>query len=491
MLTLRNISKTFPGVKALSGVSFAVPTGQVHALCGENGAGKSTLMNILAGNLQPDTGGAIEWNGEEVHIRDFNHARTLGIAIVYQERSLVDSLSIADNMFANRLPLTRWGLVNYQQLYRQTNAMMDRLGLPHLRPQTPVADLSPAEKQMVEIGKALTQQPKLLILDEPTASITDTETQTLFRIIRQLKQQDVSVIYISHRLAEIFEIADAVTVLKDGVHQITQPIAQTSPDQLIRCMVGRDIARLSRESTTRDAVALVVENLSGYRFASVSFTVRQGEIVALAGLVGAGRSEVARAIFGIDPKRSGTVALNGQPLAIRHPADALAAGIGYVPEDRKHQGLFLDMSVQDNVLSGVFAGSDRLTERRQAQVAAHYKTELRIQTPSLDQPVRLLSGGNQQKCILARWLYLNPTVLIVDEPTHGIDVGAKFEIYQLLRKLAAQGTAIVLISSELPEVLSLADRILVMHEGRLSGELSRAEATEEIILELASDSNDK
>jgi ribose transport system ATP-binding protein len=486
MLTLKNISKTFPGVRALAGVSFAVQAAEIHALCGENGAGKSTLMNILAGNHQPDPGGIIEWQGEPVSIRDYNHARELGIAIVYQERSLVDTLTLADNLFANRPPRTQWGFIDYKSLNRLTSALLQQLDLGHLKPQTLVSELSPAEKQMIEIGKALSQNPDLLILDEPTASLTDRETQTLFRIIRELQAQGVSVIYISHRLAEIFQLADTVTVLKDGIHQITQPVADTSSDALIRSMVGRDLARMEHQTSVREEVVLDVTGLSGGRFSDISFSVRRGEILALAGLVGAGRSEVARAIFGADPTASGSVLLNGKLLTTRHPADALRAGIGYVPEDRKQQGLFLDMDVQDNILAGAFAGDRSLTETEKTQIADRYRTELRIQTPSLHQPVRLLSGGNQQKCVLARWLHLNPAVLIVDEPTHGIDVGAKFEIYGLLRQLAANGTGIVLISSELPEVLALADRILVMHEGQLSGELTQAEATEEKILALAS-----
>lgn len=488
MLSLDHISKTFPGVKALSDVSLTLQAGEVHALCGENGAGKSTLMNILVGNQQPDAGGSIQLDGQPVQISDFNQARALGIAIVYQERSLVDTLSIAENMFANRYPRTRWGLIDYRELYGQTTDLLRLLDLLHLTPRTLVGDLSPADKQMVEFGKALSQRPRILILDEPTASITEKETQTLFRIIRQRQAEGVGIIYISHRLAEIFAIADRVTVLKDGKHQATLPIGQTSPDNLIRRMVGRDITTLAKPEPVTGEVVLAVNSLAGGRFRDVSFTVGRGEIVALAGLVGAGRTEVARAIFGIDPKTSGSVSVSGRVCTIHHPADAIASGIGYVPEDRKQQGLFLDMSVQANILAGVFAGDESTSASEQRQIATRYKDDLRIQTPTVDQPVRLLSGGNQQKCVLAKWLHLNPRVLIIDEPTHGIDVGAKFEIYQLLRALAAKGTAILLISSELPEVLALADRVLVLHEGQVNGELDGATATEEKILALASGS---
>lgn len=485
-LKLKNISKSFGVVKALQAIDFELLEGEVHALCGENGAGKSTLMNILVGNHQPDAGGEILIDNKRVNITDFNHSRSLGIAIVYQERSLIDSLSIAENIFANRLPTNRWGFVDYQALYNQTNQILEKLGLSFLQPKTLVSELSTAQKQMVEIGKALSQNPKVLILDEPTASITEQETQTLFGIINELKKQQVGIIYISHRLAEIFQIADKVTVLKDGQYQGTNMIAETSPTQLIKQMVGRDIELSQRNKAIDNEVVLSVENLSGERFQDISFKINKGEIVALAGLVGAGRSEVARAIFGIDAKHGGFVKLNGENTTISHPADALAAGIGYVPEDRKSQGLFLDMSVQENIVSSIFAGKSHFSESELSRISTQFKEELRIQTPSVHQPVRLLSGGNQQKCVLARWLHANPKVLIIDEPTHGIDVGAKFEIYELLRTLAAKGTAILLISSELPEVLQMADRVLVMYAGKISGELTHSAATEEAILNLAS-----
>ena len=486
MLKLTNISKTFPGVKALSEVSFTLNKGEVHALCGENGAGKSTLMNILSGNLQPDEGGEIRLNNLKITIQNFNHARSLGIAIVYQERSLIDTLSVAENIFANRSPKNRWGFIDFERLFTDTKAILNQLDLGFLNPNTLVSELSPAEKQMVEIGKALSQNPEILILDEPTASITEKETQTLFNIIKTLKSKGTGIIYISHRLAEIFEIADVVTVLKDGKHQITEPVSDSSPEQLIKRMVGRDIVMLEGKSHAKMDIVLEVQNLSGGIFHDCSFQVKKGEIVALAGLVGAGRSEVARAIFGIDKKSAGTIKLNGEILDLKHPANAISKGIGYVPEDRKSQGLFMEMSVKENILAGVFSKSDAVSEQEQTNIAQHYKEELRIQTPSIDQTIGLLSGGNQQKCVLARWLHLNPKVLMVDEPTHGIDVGAKFEIYQLLRKLAEKGTAIILISSELPEVLIMSDRILVMHLGKIKGELSKEEATEENILALAS-----
>ena len=489
ILVINHISKTFPGVKALTEVSFDLGAGEVHALCGENGAGKSTLMNLLAGNLQPDIFGRIRLDDEVVTLAGFADAQRRGISIVYQERSLIDTLSIAENCFANRHPRTRWGLIDYATLRAQTRALLAQLDLPDLDPNQLVATLSPAEKQLVEIGKALANKPRILILDEPTASLTDRETETLFGIVRRLKTQGVGIIYISHRMAEIFTLADRVTVLKDGKHQATLPIADTSPDHLIRLMVGRELVAETAPSSATDKVILAVEGLSGDRFQHVNFQVRSGEVVGLAGLVGAGRSEIARAIVGIDPKTAGTVAMNGQICAINHPADALQYGLGYLPEDRKQQGLFLDMTLRENILAGRLAGNGlkrRVPVAEQQAVAESFRTSLRIQAPGIETTVRALSGGNQQKALLARWLHLNPRLLIVDEPTHGVDVGAKFDIYQLLRQLAANSTGILLISSELPEVLALADRVLVVHNGQIAGELSRAEATEARILALAS-----
>lgn len=486
MIRLLNISKTFPGVKALSEVSFDIHPGEVHAVCGENGAGKSTLMNILAGNLQPDEGGVIEINGRPTTIADYNHARALGFSIVYQEKSLIDSLSIAENIFINRVPLNRWGLMDYRKLYEHTVPILDKLDLHHLNPRQLVVELSPAEKMMVEIGKALSQNPTVLILDEPTASLTEKETLTLFKLIASLKQKQVAVIYISHRLKEIFQIADKVTVLKDGKYQGTELIHQTSPGQLIKTMVGRTINELNKPEYKNGEIILQVDKLSGSRFTDCSFSIHRGEILALAGLIGAGRSEIARVIFGLDKRTSGTIHFKKEPVDFNHPADAIRKGIAYVPEDRKAQALFLEMSVRDNINSTVIAGDQWMNEQEQISTAGAYQNQLHIQTPSLDQTIKLLSGGNQQKCVLARWLQLKPDLLIVDEPTQGIDIGTKYEIYQLLIDLAASGTSILLISSELPEVLALADRTLVLHLGRIVGSVARQDASEERILSMAS-----
>lgn len=486
-LQLIDISKYFPGVKALDGINFDLKPGEVHALCGENGAGKSTLMNILTGNLAPDVG-EIRLNTQAVTIANPTHAARLGIAIVYQQLSLIDTLSVAENIFANFQPRNRWGFINYKALNTQTKELLGSLQMDYIQPDWLVGDLSPGEKQMVEIAKALSKNPDILILDEPTASITERETNTLFRLINGLKTAGKSVIYISHRMAEIFQIADRVTVLKDGRYQGTRELAEITSDALIRMMVGRELVEHSATSTASRQELLRVEGLSGKGFDDISFTLHRGEILGLAGLVGAGRTELAQTIFGYLPRYAGQLFLSGKSLKIKHPADAIAAGIGYVPEERKSQGLFLDKSVAENMVAASLrvASSGKLYNAAKANALAEAMREkLRIVTPHVQQEVVNLSGGNQQKVVLAKWLLTNPEVLIVDEPTHGIDVGAKAEIYALLRQLAATGKGIIIISSELPELLALADRILVIRQGQLAGELDGKEATEEKVLSLA------
>ncbi|MCY7353284.1 MAG: sugar ABC transporter ATP-binding protein [Cytophagaceae bacterium] len=488
-LQLLKIGKQFPGVKALENVDFQLLPGEVHALCGENGAGKSTLMNILTGNLQPDSG-EIRLNGQKISIRNPAQAAELGIAIVYQQLSLVDTLSVAENIFANQQPRNRWGFIQYRRLFAETNELLQRLKVVGIRPQTLVSTLSPGQKQMVEIAKALSKNPDILILDEPTASITERETETLFGLIRQLKNGGKSVIYISHRMAEIFVIADRVTVLKDGRYQATRPVAEVSTNDLIKLMVGRDLELHSTASASTEDVLLSVKDLSGPAFQNISFSLKKGEILGLAGLVGAGRTEIAQTIFGYLPKLSGEVFLNAKRLTIHHPADAVAAGIGYLPEERKTLGVFQEMSVEDNVVAARLSAARKgrfFNAGKRAELAQTFRTRLRIATPNTRQRVVNLSGGNQQKVVLAKWLLADPAVLMVDEPTHGIDVGAKAEIHELLRGLARDGKGILLISSELPELLGLADRILVIREGQLTGEISGKEATEEAVMRLATD----
>ena len=487
-LNLTTITKTFPGVRALDGVSLDVQPGEVHALCGENGAGKSTLMNVLAGNLQPDSG-AILLDGQPVAIPNPQRAAELGIAIVYQERSLADPLNVAENIFANNQPRTALGLIDYPALYHQTESLLAELQIKGISPKTPVERLSPGQKQMVEIAKALSKNPQLLILDEPTASLTERETAVLFGVVKRLRERSVGIVYISHRMEEIWHLADRITVLKDGRWQATRPASELTPNELIRLMVGRDLHQIEGVSAKTDEVLLSVENLTGARFRDVSFTLHRGEILGLAGLVGAGRTEIAKAIFGADPVVSGKIRLNGQPYRADHPAEAIRRGVGYVPEERKSSGVFLEMPVAENVVSANLRAAVAgrwFSEKKAASLAEGFREKLRIATPSVRQKAVNLSGGNQQKVVLSRWLLTNPDVLIVDEPTHGIDVGAKFEVYQLLRQLAAEGKGILLISSELPELLALADTVVVIHQGRLAGQLSRAEATEERVLALAS-----
>lgn len=488
LLQLIGISKYFPGVKALENIDFDLQKGEIHALCGENGAGKTTLMNILTGNLHPEKG-KIVLKGREVKISGPGHAASIGIAIVYQQLSLIDTLSVAENIFANTQPRNKWGMINHKELFQRTEQLLEELKIKRISPDTLVSRLSPGEKQMVEIAKALSKQPDILILDEPTASITEQETMVLFDIIRQLKSRGKSIIYISHRMKEIFRIAERVSVLKDGRYQGTSLISETTSQQLIRKMVGRELLEEKRgASSVTDEVLLKVSGLSGKGFKNISFTLKKGEIIGFAGLVGAGRSEIAQAIFGHSPGSTGTIILKGIQKSIHHPADAISAGIGYIPEERKTKGLFLDRSVTDNIIVSKpkAAIKNKMFKDSVAEgIAIEYKNKLKIATPHVFQKVLHLSGGNQQKVVLARWLLADPEVLIVDEPTHGIDVGAKAEIYHLLRELVGQGKGILLISSELPELLVLADRILVIKEGEIAGEIEGDEASEESIISLA------
>lgn len=488
-LTLNGITKHFPGVKALQNVELTVLPGEIHALCGENGAGKSTLMNVLSGNLQPDSG-TIALNGREVIIKDPKTAFSLGISIVHQHLSLVNSLSVAENIFANKQPTNALGFILFRRLYDQTETLLKELGMHDIDPRTPVGYLSPATKQMIEIAKALASKPSVLILDEPTASLSEKETSTVFKILQDMKRSGTAVIYITHRLEEVYLLADKISVLKDGKYQGTFSKEALPKNELIRLMVGRDMLATERQSSLQREVLLAVKNLSGRRFHDVSFDLHRGEILGLAGLVGAGRTDIARAIFGIDNIFSGRISLNDKVTDFRHPAKAIAEGVAYVPEERKDLGLFQEMSIVDNVISANLkkAISGGLYDQAKAkQLASASKNELRVTARDIHQKVATLSGGNQQKVVLAKWLLTEPEVLIVDEPTHGIDVGAKFEIYEIMRSLAARGKGILVISSELPELLGLCDRILVIKKGIVAGEFDSANATEEKIMAMATD----
>ena len=479
LLRVRGVHKRFPGVHALRGVDFDVRAGEVHALVGENGAGKSTLMHVLAGGQQPDEG-EIEWRGTRVELPDTAAAQRLGVAIVHQERCLFGPLSVAENVFPARQPVSGWR-IDVRRLNESAAVLLAEVGLA-IDPRTPLEELSPAQQQLVEVAKALSLDAKVVIFDEPTASLSPAEADRLFAVIRGLKAKGVGIVYVSHRLAEVFALADRITVLKDGSGQGTFPASSLTHDTLVAKMVGRDLAAYQRHDTgSPGSPVLEVQGLSDDRLHDVSFAVRAGEVVALAGLVGAGRTELALAVFGARPGYAGEVRINGGVVNPRSPADAIAAGIGYLPEDRKDGGLFLDMTIAENVT----AVAPPLGRERQAAVTEELCRTLRIVCRGPDEVVGNLSGGNQQKVLLARWLLAGPKVLIVDEPTRGVDVGAKAEIHTLLADLARRGTAVLVVSSDLPEVLAVADRILVMRDGRLTGELP-AGTTEEAVMRLMS-----
>jgi ribose transport system ATP-binding protein len=484
MLQLRHISKSFSGVHALQDVSLQFNRGEIHAVCGENGAGKSTLMNIIAGNLAPDTGEII-WKGNRIRFENRTQSQQLGIGIVYQERSLVESLSIAENIFPNQAPKTRWGGIDYKRLHQQAQGLLDKLQLNNLSSKTIVSRLSPAQKSMVEIAKALAPNPALLILDEPTASLTNRETETLFQILMQLREKGVALIYITHRMAEVERLADKVSVLKDGRYQDTVDPKTTTPQALVRLMVGRELEQWHHQSNRQNETALEVQNLAGNGFSNISFAIKRGEVFGLAGLLGSGRTDLARVLFGDAQPTGGTFTLNGKTLRLRHPADAIKAGIAYLPDERKTHGLFLDNSIADNI-AATDLQEGWYNKKETEATAATLRTQLDIRTPSVKQMVRKLSGGNQQKVVLAKWLHTRPELLIVNEPTHGVDVGAKREIYGLLKKFTAEGKSVLLISSDLPELLLLSDRIGIMYHGELRRILERNEATEEKITALAS-----
>jgi ribose transport system ATP-binding protein len=490
LISVRDVSKSFPGVKALDGVRFDLQPGEVHALMGENGAGKSTLMKILAGVYQKDSGEVL-LDGKAVDIQSPAHAQSLAIGIIHQELHLMGHMTAAQNIYLGREPRKMGGwFLDDDQLNRNAQALFSRMNL-NLAPSAMIGDLTVAKQQMVEIAKALSYKSRVLIMDEPTAALNNAEIEELFTIIRQLKSEGVGIVYISHKMDEIQRIADRVTVLRDGSYVDTVP-ASTPMPEVIAMMVGRRLETSVKTvpSTMDNDVMLDVRGLRrGRVIRDVSFSVRRGEILGFAGLMGAGRTEVARAIFGADPVEAGEVRVRGNLIPLRSPEDAVQAGIGYLSEDRKHFGLATGMDVESNITLpslrrwlkwGVFLKKSAIQDISQQMV-----DKLRIKTPSLTQTAKLLSGGNQQKVVIAKWLVQDCDVLIFDEPTRGIDIGAKNEIYKLLNDLAAQGRAIIVISSELPEVLLLSHRVLVMCEGRITGEVHGSEATQENLMALA------
>jgi len=487
LLELSGISKSFPGVKALNDISFCVERGHIHALVGENGAGKSTLIKILDGIYKPDAG-TMMLAGKPLSPRTPLEAQEQGISVVHQEIKLVETLSVAENIFLGR-PKTSHNLIDWKKLNREAQVLLDSLEA-NLSPTTIVRNLSIAQKQMVEICKAMSSNVELLIMDEPSATLTTKEQEVLFRTMRTLKAKGVTIIYISHRLEEIFNLADEVTVLRDGCLVDTMPIDNIDRKRLISMMVGRELENeYPKEHIAIGEVLLEVKDVCrGRMVKNISFKLHRGEILGIAGLVGSGRTETARAIFGADKREKGTVLIKGKELKKQTVTESIQNKIALVPEDRRSQGLILNMSVKENIS---LVGIDHILKKKiinrglEKTMALDFVNKLRIQTPDEEREVKNLSGGNQQKVVLSKWLAVDSDVIIFDEPTRGIDVGAKAEIYRLLVALAKAGKGIIMISSELPELLGMADRIIVMHEGRISGEVLSDDATQEKILEMA------
>jgi len=496
-LEMRDITKTFPGVRALDGVTFDLGRGEFHALVGENGAGKSTLMKILGGVYPyPDYGGEIRIEGAVKQFRSVRDAEAAGIAVIYQELSLIKEMTIGENIFLGREP-SRFGVIRWDELYDRARRLLADLRLP-LDPRTPIRNLGIGQQQLVEIAKALSQEARLLVLDEPTAALTDAEVETLFRILNDLRTRGVGMIYISHKLDEVFRMSDRITVLRDGRTVGTEQASALDEAAVIARMVGREVGDIfpkpdhAQGEVMFEAQGITVEdpNVAGKRLVDgVSFSVRRGEVLGVAGLMGAGRSDLLMAIFGAHAGRtSGEVRVEGRRVRIKSPADAIRHGLGFVTEDRKRFGLVLDQTILNNMtLAGLARISGRFVTNvdREAAEGNRSMKELRVKANSVFTVAGTLSGGNQQKVVLAKWLLTNPRVLFLDEPTRGIDVGAKQEIYAQINQLAKSGLAIVLVSSELPEVLGLSDRVLVLHEGRVTGEFTRSNATPEKVMACA------
>lgn len=488
IISMNNIRKEFSGVHVLKGVDFNIYDGKIMALLGENGAGKSTLMKILTG-VYEKTSGEVLLAGKEVNFADTKESQDAGIAIIHQELNLIRHLSIGENIFLGREPITKMRNINWKQLYEESRKWLDKLGLKE-DPRELVGNISVGKQQLVEIAKALSLNAKVIIMDEPTGALTVSETEKLFEVIRELKEQGHSIVYISHRLKEIFEICDDVTVLRDGELIGERSIEGLDEDQIIEMMVGRKLEeQYPRITCNPGEVVLDVKDVSNQFVKDVSFQLHECEILGIAGLMGAGRTELARTLYGIYPKGRGEVVLNNKKVALRNPKEALSQGIAYVSEDRKANGIVLGLSVRENVTlaslksySGIIGNISKAKEEKAAQ---DYIASMSIKTSGTKQLIKYLSGGNQQKVSLAKNLDANPKVLILDEPTRGVDVGAKKEIYELINQFKKEGMSIIMISSEIPEILGMSDRIMVMHEGKIMGTLSREEATQEKIMSLA------
>lgn len=484
-LELRAVAKAFGSVVALKSGSLALHRGSIHALVGENGAGKSTLVKIIAGLYQRD-GGDVLLDGASVDFTSTAQSKAAGIAVIYQEPTLFPDLSVTENVFMGRQPTGRFGRIDRKAMRTEVVGLFQRLGV-RIDPDRPAEGLSIADQQIIEIAKAISLDAKVLVMDEPTAALSGVEVDRLFAVARSLRDEDRALLFISHRFDEVFDLCDTITVMRDGEYISTEPTATTTVDRIVRQMVGRDITDLFPKQEAHIGETLLdVSGLSSAGvFHDISFTVRSGEIVGLAGLVGAGRSEVARAVFGVDPYDSGTVTLAGAPIPAKNPTAAMRAGIALVPEDRRKQGLVLDSSVSKNITMAIqrkLTSAGLLTDKAENTAAQIWASRLEVKSAALDTVAGTLSGGNQQKVVLGKWLATNPKVLIIDEPTRGIDVGTKSEVHRLLSQLAGEGMGILMISSELPEVLGMADRVLVMREGRITAELDRADATSESVM---------
>ncbi|MCO4315723.1 sugar ABC transporter ATP-binding protein [Phyllobacterium sp. 21LDTY02-6] len=490
LLNAENIRKEFPGVLALDDVRFRLKRGTVHALMGENGAGKSTLMKILAGIYVPDQG-EVYLKGLPIRLKSPLDALENGIAMIHQELNLMPFMTVAENIWIRREPTNSFGLVDHGRMYDMTAELFERLNI-RLDPDAEVRDLSVANRQMVEIAKAVSYESDVLIMDEPTSALTEREVEHLFAIIRDLRAQGIGIVYITHKMNELFEIADEFSVFRDGRYIATHASSDVTRDDIIKMMVGREITQMfPKEEVPIGDVVLSVKDLSLRNvFRDVSFEVRAGEILGIAGLVGSGRSNVAETIFGVTPATTGTIAINGRTVAIASPNEAIGHGMAFLTEDRKDTGCLLILDVLENmqiaVLQERFVKFGFVAEKQLTAACQEMSDKLRVKTPGLEEKIENLSGGNQQKVLIGRWLLTNPKILILDEPTRGIDVGAKAEIHRLVTQLARQGVAVVMISSEMPEVLGMSDRIMVMHEGRVTGFLDRKDATQVKVMELAS-----
>ncbi len=488
VLVMEHISKSFPGVKALNDVQLTVRRGTVHALMGENGAGKSTLMKVLIGMYIPEEG-EITFQGKKIKIENTQQALKMGISMIHQELSPEPYMTVAENIYLGREPLGRLKLIDKKKMIADTRALLDRLEI-NIDPNTVMRNLSVANTQMVEIAKAISYDSSLIIMDEPTSAITEREVAHLFKIIGALKEKGVAIIYITHKMDEVFQIADDITVFRDGRHIATVPAVETDRNSLIAMMVGRELTNLfPKEDAPIGEVVLSVRNLTRTGIVQdVSFDLRRGEILGLSGLMGAGRTEVIEGLFGVKALDAGEITIKGERVRIKSPQDAIRHGMALLTEDRKLSGIMGVLSVRDNMMIASLSSYTKagfLSKRVINETCNREKTRLELKTPSMDQVIKLLSGGNQQKVLVSRWLLTVPEILILDEPTRGIDVGAKSEIHRLMSKLAQEGKAIIMISSELPEILGMSDRVLVMHEGRVGGVFERKDATQENIMRAA------